>query len=344
MIHARGDAQAHSDRALVTGGLGFIGSHLVERLLADGAEVIVVDNLSTGRRSNLRAVEGSPRLEIVQADVADPDSYRHHFSGVRTLFHAAALADIVPSIQKPMDYYRSNVTGTAAVMECARNAGVRRVVYVASSSCYGIPDAFPTPETSPIRPEYPYALTKTLGEQIALHWGKLYGMGVVSLRLFNVYGPRARTSGTYGAVFGVFLAQKLAGKPLTIVGEGTQTRDFTYVLDVVEALVRAARSDLSGRALNVGSGGSYSVNRLAELIGGPRVNIPRRPAEPDCTFADISAIREALGWSPSISFEEGVRRVLEGIDEWRDAPVWTPESIAAATEDWFRFLSRPGKP
>jgi UDP-glucose 4-epimerase len=331
-----------SDRALVTGGLGFIGSHLVERLLADGGEVVVVDNQSTGRLSNLRAVEGHPRLKIVRADVADPASYQEHFEGVRALFHVAALADIVPSIQRPMEYYRSNVTGTAAVMECARHAGVRRVVYIASSSCYGIPDRFPTPESSAIRPEYPYALTKNLGEQIALHWGKLYGMGVVCPRLFNVYGPRARTTGTYGAVFGVFLAQKLAGKPLTIVGDGTQTRDFTYVLDVVEALVRAARSDVSGRAFNVGSGGTYSVNRLAQLIGGPTVNIPKRPGEPDCTFADISLIRELLGWTPSIPFEEGVRRIMERIEDWRDAPVWTPDSIAVATKDWFRFLSKPG--
>ncbi len=330
---------APSDRAVVTGGCGFIGSHLVERLLADGGEVVVLDNLSTGRRSNLRAVEGNPGLKIVQADVADPESYREHFSGATTLYHVAALADIVPSIQRPMEYYRSNVTGTASVLECARHAGVRRVVYIASSSCYGIPDRFPTPESSPIRPEYPYALTKNLGEQIALHWGKLYGMGVVCPRLFNVYGPRARTSGTYGAVFGVFLAQKLAGKPLTIVGDGTQTRDFTYVSDVVDALVRLGRSSLSGEVFNVGSGGTYSVNRLAELIGGPSVNIPKRPGEPDCTFADITKIRTQLGWTPSIAFEEGVRRVMARIDDWRDAPVWTPASIATATQDWFKYLS-----
>jgi UDP-glucose 4-epimerase len=326
-------------RAVVTGGLGFIGSHLVERLLGEGGEVVVIDNLSTGRGSNLKAVEGNPRLKIIQADVAEPETYREHLGGAKALFHVAALADIVPSIQRPMDYYRSNVTGTAAVMECARHAGVRRVVYLASSSCYGIPEVYPTPETSPIRPEYPYALTKNLGEQIALHWGKLYGIGVVCLRLFNVYGPRARTTGTYGAVFGVFLAQKLAGKPLTIVGSGTQTRDFTYVTDVVEALVRAAGSDLSGQVFNVGSGGSYSVNRLADLVGGPRVNIPKRPGEPDCTFADISRIRSVLGWAPSVSFEEGVRRIMERIDDWRDAPVWTPDSIAVATKDWFRYLS-----
>jgi UDP-glucose 4-epimerase len=343
IIHGLMGIESAARRSVVTGGLGFIGSHLVERLLSDGEDVVVIDNETTGRRSNLKGVESNPRLRIVRADVAEPESYREQFAGARTLYHVAALADIVPSIQRPMEYYRANVTGTAAVMECARHAGVRRVVYIASSSCYGIPDRFPTPETSPIRPEYPYALTKNLGEQIALHWGKLYGMGVVCPRLFNVYGPRARTTGTYGAVFGVFLAQKLAGKPLTIVGDGTQTRDFTYVTDVVEALVRAARSEVSGEVFNVGSGGTYSVNRLAELIGGPRVNIPKRPGEPDCTFADISRIRSLLGWAPSVSFEEGVRRIMERIDDWRDAPVWTPDSIAVATKDWFKYLSPSDK-
>jgi UDP-glucose 4-epimerase len=328
-----------SDRAVVTGGLGFIGSHLVERLLSEGGEVVVIDNETTGRRSNLKHLEGNPKLTIVKADVAEPETYAKHFKDAKALFHVAALADIVPSIQRPMDYYRANVTGTAAVMECARHAGVKRVVYIASSSCYGIPDVFPTPETSAIRPEYPYALTKNLGEQIALHWGKLYGMGVVCPRLFNVYGPRARTTGTYGAVFGVFLAQKLAGKPLTIVGDGKQTRDFTFVTDVVDAIVRAARSEVSGEYFNVGSGGTYSVNRLAELIGGPKTNIPKRPGEPDCTFADISKIKRLLGWTPSISFEEGVKRVIARIEDWRDAPVWTPESIANATQDWFKYLS-----
>jgi UDP-glucose 4-epimerase len=330
---------APTDRAVVTGGLGFIGSHLVERLLTEGGEVVVIDNETTGRRSNLKGVEGHPKLTVVKADVSEPETYARHFQGAKGLFHVAALADIVPSIQRPMDYYRANVTGTAAVMECARHAGVKRVVYIASSSCYGIPDTFPTPETAAIRPEYPYALTKNLGEQIALHWGKLYGMGVVCPRLFNVYGPRARTTGTYGAVFGVFLAQKLAGKPLTIVGDGTQTRDFTFVTDVVDAIVRAARSEVSGQSFNVGSGGSYSVNRLAELIGGPKVNIPKRPGEPDCTFADISRIHTLLGWKPSISFEEGVKRVIARIEDWRDAPVWTPDAIAAATQDWFKYLS-----
>jgi UDP-glucose 4-epimerase len=331
-------------KALVTGGLGFIGSHLVDRLLADGDEVRVLDNASTGRLSNLRHQEANPRLSVHACDVADRDSLAPHFEGIETVYHLAALADIVPSIQRPMEYFQTNVDGTAGVMEACRNAGVKRVLYAASSSCYGIPEVFPTPETAPARPQYPYALTKYLGEQIALHWGQVYGIGVVALRFFNVFGPRSRTSGTYGAVFGVFLAQKLAGKPMTIVGDGTQTRDFTFVTDVADACVRAARSDVRNDSFNVGSGGTYSVNRLAELIGGERTHIPKRPGEPDCTFADVSKIQRILGWKASIPFEEGVARVMERIEDWREAPVWTPASIADATKDWFAFLSPGRKP
>ncbi len=326
-------------KALVTGGCGFIGSHLVERLLREGCRVIVLDNLSTGRSINLKEVIGHPQLEMVEMDVTQRELMTPYFKGVDIVFHLAALADIVPSIQRPMEYYHANVTGTIAVWETARSASVKRLIYTASSSCYGIPDLTPTPETASTRPEYPYALTKYLGEQIVLHWGKIYKMDVVSLRLFNVYGPRSRTSGTYGAVMGVFLAQKLANRPLTLVGDGTQTRDFTYVTDVVEAFWLASQSDLRGEVLNVGSGGAYSIKRLAELIGGPTVSIPKRPGEPDCTFADITRIRRLLHWNPRISLESGVKGMLDRISDWSDAPVWTPETIATATKEWFGYLT-----
>lgn len=325
-------------KCIVTGGAGFIGSHLTEKLLSDGHNVIVLDNFATGRRENLAHICESPNLEIVCADIADEKSIRPYFDGVDYVFHLAALADIVPSIQRPLEYHRANVDGTAAVVECSRLASVKRFVYTASSSCYGIPDAYPTSETSAIRPQYPYALSKFLGEQIVLHWGQVYNLPVVSLRLFNVYGPRSRTSGTYGAVFGVFLAQKLAGKPLTVVGNGTQTRDFTFVTDVVEAFLCASRSEASGDVFNVGSGHTYSVNRLVELIGGDVEYIPKRPGEPDCTFADTSIIRTYLGWQPNVPFEDGVKNMLENIDYWRDAPVWTPQTIAKATKEWFEYL------
>jgi UDP-glucose 4-epimerase len=327
-------------RCIVTGGAGFIGSHLVERLLADGCEVVAIDDLATGRAKNLAHLRDKPGFEWVEADVVDLARIAPCFEPGDHVFHLAALADIVPSIQRPLDYHRTNVDGTIAVLEAARAAGAARVVYAASSSCYGLPDVFPTPESAATRPQYPYALSKWLGESIALAWQRIYGLPVVSLRLFNVYGPRSRTSGTYGAVFGVFLAQKLARAPFTVVGDGTQTRDFTFVTDVVDAFVRAARSQLSGEILNVGTGRPQSVNRLVELLGGPVVHIPKRPGEPDCTQADASRLRSLLGWQARVSFEEGVAAMLERIEDWREAPVWRPDSIAAATREWFEHLGR----
>ncbi len=325
-------------RVIVTGGGGFIGSHLVEHLLDDGHDVIVLDNFSTGRMKNLAHVKDSRQLTIYQADVSNYEEIKPFFEGIEWVFHLAALADIVPSIQQPLRYHKANVGGTITVLEAARSSGVKRFIYAASSSCYGIAEQLPTPETAPIRPMYPYALTKYLGEQYMLHWNKVYKLPCVSLRLFNVYGPRARTTGAYGAVFGVFLAQKLAGKPFTVVGDGTQTRDFTFVTDVANAFIKAAESQVEGEIFNVGSGGTYSVNYLVKLLGGDAVNIPKRPGEPDCTFADIKKISQVLGWWPKISFEEGVRIMLENIDQWRDAPIWEEKSIAEATKDWFVYL------
>lgn len=325
-------------KTLVTGGAGFIGSHLAELLLQRGHQVTVLDNLSTGHLENLAHLKGSAGLSFHQVEVADLQAVRPHFDGMDWVFHLAALADIVPSIQQPLEYHRANVDGTVAVVEATRLVGAKRFIYAASSSCYGIPDVFPTPETAEIRPQYPYALTKALGERIVLHWGQVYRLPVISLRLFNVFGPRSRTSGTYGAVFGVFLAQKLNGKPFTVVGDGTQTRDFTFVTDVARAFLAAAESDAQHEIFNVGSGGTYSVNLLVELLGGPVVHIPKRPGEPDCTFADTTKISTQLGWKPEVSFEEGVARLLASIEDWRAAPVWTPDSIAGATKEWFRYL------
>jgi len=327
---------------LVTGGAGFIGSHLVERLLSDGHRVTVIDNFTTGRPLNLAHVKDNPRLTIHEADIVDRRTIAPLFRGVDWVFHMAALADIVPSIQQPLAYHHSNVDGTVSVLEAARAADVKRFLYTASSSCYGIPDHYPTPETAGIRPQYPYALTKFVGEQYAMHWAHVYKLPVVSLRLFNVYGPRSRTSGTYGAVFGVFLAQHLHGKPLTIVGDGTQTRDFTFVADVADAFVTAAESDVRGEIFNVGSTNTYSVNLLATLIGGETVHIPKRPGEPDSTFADTSKIARVLGWKPKTKFEDGVKIMLAHIDYWREAPVWNPASIAEATKEWFQFLTPEG--
>lgn len=326
------------EKVIVTGGAGFIGSHLVEALVGKGYQVVILDNFSTGREANLKDFEKSPHLTVEKTDTTDFSAVSKIVEGATYIFHLAALADIVPSIQEPLKYHHANVNGTICMLEAARKAGVRKFIYTASYSCYGLPDIFPTPESAPIKPMYPYALTKNIGEQYCMHWNQTYGLPVISLRLSNVYGPRSRTTGAYGAVFGVFLAQKLAGKPFTVVGDGKQTRDFTYVTDVADAFIKAAESDIQGEIFNVGSGGTYSVNRLVELLGGDVLHIPKRPGEPDCTFADTQKIQQKLGWSPRVSFEDGVTQMLKHIDLWRDAPVWDEKTIATATKDWFSYL------
>jgi UDP-glucose 4-epimerase len=328
------------NKILVTGAAGFIGSHLCEFLLANGENVIGVDNLSVGSIKNLAISKKSTNFVFIEDDVNKLEKYSSDLSEVKIIFHLAALADIVPSIEKPTDYFNSNVNGTMKILELARNLEVQKFIYTASSSCYGIPKKLPTSELETISTEYPYALSKYLGELLCLHWFKVYKLPVLSFRLFNVYGPRARTSGTYGAVFGVFLAQKLSGFPLTVVGDGTQTRDFTYVDDVVRALSIGSKSKINGEVFNVGSGGTYSINSLVELLGSPKVNIPKRPGEPDSTFADISKIKRMLNWQPTISFENGVKKLLSNIEDWKNAPVWTPEKIADATKLWFDNLSK----
>ena len=324
-------------KAIVTGGAGFIGSHMVDLLVKENFEVLVIDNLINGRVENINK---SSNVKFLKADISDYSvSFDEYFEDVDYVFHFAAMADIVPSINNPLLYHKANVDGTINILEAAKKSkNLKKFVYAASSSCYGIPDNYPTLETSSIKPEYPYAHTKRIGEEYVLHWGQVYKLPVVSMRFFNVYGPRHRTSGTYGAVFGVFLAQLLNNKPLTIVGDGEQTRDFTFVTDVVDACYTAAKSDITNEIFNVGSDNTYSVNYLVELLGGEKVYIPKRPGEPDCTYADISKIKKMLNWTPKVSFEEGVKIMLENIEQWRESPVWNESSISKATKDWFKYL------
>lgn len=325
-------------KIIVTGGAGFIGSHLVDLLIENKHEVIVLDNFSTGRSANLDHIKD--KIQLIECELSINGDWVKYFKDVDWVFHLAALADIVPSIQKPEAYFNANVNGTFNVIQACKHANIKRVVYAASSSCYGIPDNFPTAETSAIKPQYPYALTKRIGEEIVMHWAQVYQLPAISCRFFNVYGTRSRTSGTYGAVFGVFLAQKLANKPMTIVGDGNQTRDFTYVTDVANALYAAAKSNKTEQVYNIGSGNTVSINKLVELLGGEKTHIPKRPGEPDCTYADISKIKSELKWTPKISIEEGVKLVLDNIEYWRNAPVWTPDTIANETEDWFKYLGK----
>jgi UDP-glucose 4-epimerase len=324
--------------AVVTGGAGFIGSHMVDHLLDRGYRVRVVDNLRGGRLVNLAQHRGNPDLAFEEADIRRLEPDNGLFAGATYVFHFAGIGDIVPSIEQPTEYMDTNVQGTVRVLEGARHAGVRKFVYAASSSCYGLA-AVPTTEDHPIAPQYPYALSKYQGEQAAFHWHRVYRLPVNSIRIFNAYGTRVRTTGAYGAVFGVFFKQKLAGKPFTVVGDGTQKRDFLYATDVASAFLLAAETDKSGGIWNLGAGNPQSVNRLVELIGGSVVYIPKRPGEPDVTWADIAKIKRDLGWQPRIGFAEGVAAMMLEIENWRDAPLWDPDSIKQATRTWFEALA-----
>ena len=327
-------------RAVVTGGAGFIGSHMVDLLVDRGYSVVVIDNLVTSRAENLVQHRREPRVAFHEIDMCTVAADSPLFKGADYVFHFGGIGDIVPSIERPLEYMRANVNGTLAVLEASRHARVRKVVYAASSSCYGMATELPTTEAAPIRPEYPYALSKYLGESAALHWAQVYRLPVISIRMFNVYGPRVRTTGAYGAVFGVFLAQKLHGKPFTVVGDGSQRRDFVFVTDVARAYLMAAESAETNQVFNLGAGDPQTINRLIELMGGDVVHLPKRPGEPDCTWADIRRIQRALGWKPEVSFPQGVAAMLGQIEEWRAAPLWTPEKIEAATRTWFEHLAR----
>ena len=325
--------------AVVTGGAGFIGSHMVDLLLGNGFEVRIIDNLVGGRLSNVDHLKNNTDVIFHEEDIRQLDPASSIFSGAQYVFHFAGIGDIVPSIEKPIDYMSTNVQGTVRVLECARVADVKKLVYAASSSCYGLADV-PTREDHPVNPHYPYALSKYMGEEATFHWHRVYKLPVNSIRIFNAYGTRVKTTGAYGAVFGVFFKQKLTGVPFTVVGDGTQSRDFVYVTDIARGFLAAAETAEVGEIYNLGAGNPQSVNRLVELIGGDVVYVPKRPGEPDCTFADIAKITQRLKWHPQVSFEEGVTNMMAEIDKWKDAPLWDQESIAKATETWFKYLSQ----
>ena len=277
--------------AVVTGGAGFIGSHMVDLLLKKGFKVRVLDNLQSGRISNLEHLNNNPDFVFEEIDIRNLSIDSPLFEKAKYVFHFAGIGDIVPSIERPTEYMETNVQGTVRVLECAREAAVEKLVYAASSSCYGLAST-PTREDHPITPQYPYTLSKYHGEQAVFHWHQVYGLPVNSIRIFNAYGTRVRTTGVYGAVFGVFLKQKLSGHPFTVVGDGNQRRDFIYVTDVTRGFFAAAETEISGEIYNLGAGNPQSINRLVELLGGEIVYVPKRPGEPDKSLAEIDKIKK----------------------------------------------------
>ncbi len=328
-------------KVVVTGGAGFIGSHLVERLLKDRSikQIIIIDILKAGLR-NIKHLLNNKKLKIYKKNIIQLKKQDKNFKNVYCVFHLAAIADIVPSITDPIDYYNTNVTGTINILEAMRYHKIKNIVYAASSSCYGIPKNYPTSEKEKIQLKFPYALTKYIGEETIIHWAEIYKIKFISLRLFNVFGLRSRTSGAYGAVMGVFLKQKLAKKPLTIVGNGNQTRDFVNVRDVVEAFYKSMKLKNKNHIINIGSSRPIRVNKLAKMISNKFTFVPKRPGEPDKSHANINKAKKILGWKPKVSFENGVNELLQNIDFWKDAPLWDKKSITIATKKWFEHLSK----
>ena len=299
-----------AQRCLVTGGAGFIGSHVVDLLLERGHPVAVIDDLSTGRAENV-----DPKARLPRLDVRDLAAIRPVIRNCDWIFHGAALPRIQPSFDEPRVHEDVNVGGTINCLIAAREAGVKRFLYFGSSAVYGTPDVVPTPEDAAIRCYNPYALQKYAAEQYALMLGKRWGVPVVSLRLFNVYGPRSfyvqSSNSAYSPVIGVFHHQRQRGMPLTITGSGEQSRDFIHVHDVAEAFLVAARSDVADEVLNVGMGESHSINAVADMMSEQRVHIPARPNEAVVTQADIGKAQRLLNWAPAITLSEGLRRLDE---------------------------------
>ena len=290
---------------LVTGGAGFIGSNLVDGLVAQRHRVRVIDNFATGKREYLNAA-----AELVEADIRSAHSIRDAFTGVDCVFHVAALPRIPLSIERPVETHMTNVVGTLNVLMAARDAGVRRLVYSGSSSVYGNQSSLPLREEMPPNPLNPYGLQKLVGEQYARLFHNLYRMQTLTLRYFNVYGPRMAREGAYVTVIGAFIQARREGKPLVIHGDGQQSRDFTHVSDVVRANLMAMDCECAdGRAVNVGGGHNVTVSSIAELVGGPTVSGPPRPGYALHTLADLGQAEAVLGWRPSIRLEDGLAQL-----------------------------------
>ncbi len=318
-------------RAIVTGAAGFVGSHLVEHLIQANWEVIALD------RQRPRSVEAGV-YRYALCDLEDHASVGQLKLEADVVCHLAGYGEMLGALRDPAAYLQANVIGTAAALELARAAGAQRFVYAASSSCYGAHPPVPTAEDAPIDTGHPYALSKWMGEQAVFHWARVYGLEVNSLRLFTAYGPRMRKSDALGPVLNIFLAQRVHGVPLTIVGDGTQGRDFVHARDVAAAFHMAAITPWHGRIWNVGSGETQTIDHLADLIGGPTVRIPERHGDPHTARADITRIQCDLDWHPRVSFAHGLAELLADTAPWRDAPVWTPDTMMRETAQWQALL------
>lgn len=305
----------------VLGGAGFIGSHIVDELMDFGHDVTVLDNFSEGKLENLAKWKGNPRFQAIRGDIRDYQLVRRVCDHRTWVFALAAMSRIQPSIIDPQSAFEQNVMGMANVLEACRKGEVKRVVYSASSSAYGVKNAPPLSEDMPTDCLNPYSLSKKVGEELCELYRKLYGLSTISLRYFNVYGPRHQQDGSYATVVAIFRRQARLGQKLTVVGDGDQRRDFTYVRDVVRANMLAAMNHDVYGTVNIGTGENYSINEIAEIVGGEVVHIEPRPGEAFVTLADTGRARNELGWAPTVGLQEG----LSLIDQYER--VHSPSSL-----------------
>lgn len=331
-------------RVIVTGGAGFIGSCLAELLVEKGHETIILDDLSTGRLdkfpNSFRAQADFCAVDIRERERLDK-LFEKTIKRADCLIHLAATASIVPSIKNPWLYHDVNVTGTVNLLELARKHNIPKFIYAASGSCYGLPREIPTSENCSVRPMYPYALTKYLGEQYAFSWAKYYGLEVISLRLFNVFGPKMCLTGGYGGLFSTILPQIFNNRPVITIGDGGQRRDFVYVTDAARAFLAAMEPDTGGEVFNIGRGASVSVNEILDLLGVSDDRVRRladRPGEPRETLADIRKATQLLKWQPETDFKDGLILTIKDVEYWKEAKVWTWEESVEAQKEWYQYL------
>lgn len=327
-------------KVIITGAAGFIGSHVCEKLNASKkiTKITAIDNLKDGNLKNIKSILKSKKFKFVKCDINNKRKLEKIFGNHDVVIHLAALSDIVPSIENPFEYLNTNISGTLNILEAMRKLKIKKIIYAASSSCYGIPNNFPTKEDQKIDTKYPYSFSKYIGEKLIEHWSQVYKIKFISLRLFNVYGTRSRTNGAYGAALGVFLKQKIEKKPFTVVGDGSQKRDFVNVEDVANAFYKATFSKIKNEIINIGYGKPSSVNEMIKILKGKKVHIPKRPGEPKITHANISKAVKLLNWKPKISLRVGLNEVLKNINYWKNSPLWTVNNINIATKKWFKYL------
>jgi UDP-glucose 4-epimerase len=323
--------------SIVTGCAGFIGSHMVDYLIKKKHKVIGIDNFHSGGEINIRHNFKNEQFQFIKDDVENFNKIIKKIKKIDYIFHFAGSGELIPSIENPYFYFKNNTINSTLLIDSLRKRKIKKLIYAASSTCYGLANK-KSSENQKIDLQHPYAFSKYQGEQSILHWSKIYKIPSISIRIFNAYGPRSRTSGAYGAVIGVFLKQKLSEYPLTIVGSGNQKRDFLYVSDVCDAFFKAAISKYKNEIFNLGYGKSKKVNFLANLISKKKIHIKWRNGEPKITEANINKIKEKLGWRPKIKLKDGIKIVLNNIYYWDQATLWTKEKIYRATKNWNKLL------